>query len=120
MKKNVLLLEQDFYGLGHESTLNVSSLLDLVQETQYEGRDVLSVLEGLKPGQFNLIIVPNNLGHGVSVVERIPKELRDTVLVIANFNLGPVVIETYQEPGVTQFCLSSNIHEYLEKIGYIE
>lgn len=53
----------------------------------------------------DLIAVGNHRGYGLVIVETIPAELRDRVVVLSNRPLPAPAQKLYQQLGVRHFCL---------------
>ena len=70
----------------------------------YEVNGMLSKIVCLLGEPFDIVILGNNMGAGVTIAQNIPEALRSKTIVVWNYYPIPRDVKEYEKLGLSHFC----------------
>lgn len=108
----ILVLDGNFYGLRSypQDDLVVHEAWDIYPGDNADA-EFFGLLEAIPA--YDVVIVGNNLGHGLEVVPHLPMEQRGRTLITSNYTLPPAQRAAYEHLGCSHFCTRDQIYHAL-------
>lgn len=110
MTVRVLILDTPHSYLSHVSgeppVITAIENEDIWNETAQRyrpSRRTMELAEAASPDDFDLVIIGNNMGHGLDIADKICKELRPRTLIVWNSNSSRREQTHYESMGFVHF-----------------